>query len=78
MVAKEQVVDFERVLIAKTAAATANTPDTVRAIVSESIEQRPLRYLAACRYPNVPQLFIGLRRNVHPSESYLIIQLKRS
>src|ERR1700740_3446226 len=31
----EQVFDFERVLIAETAAATANSPDTVRAIVSE-------------------------------------------
>jgi FMN phosphatase YigB (HAD superfamily) len=59
----EQVVDFERILIAQTAAATANSPDAVRAIVSEWIDQRPLRYLAACRYPGLPQLFAGLRRD---------------
>jgi putative hydrolase of the HAD superfamily len=58
----EQVIDFERVLIAETAIATANSPDTVRAIVSEWIEQRPLPYLAACRYQRLPQLFSGLRR----------------
>jgi putative hydrolase of the HAD superfamily len=60
--ADEQVADFERVLIAETAKASAHSPDTVRAIVSEWIERRPLPYLAACRYPNLPQLFAGLRR----------------
>lgn len=60
--ADEQVVDFERVLVAETATATANSPDAVRAIVSEWVEQRPLPYLAACRHPGLPQLFAGLRR----------------
>src|SRR5215213_3480826 len=55
----EQVVDFERALIAQTAAATASSPDSVRAIVSEWVEQRPLKYLAACRYPGLSQLFAG-------------------
>jgi putative hydrolase of the HAD superfamily len=59
----EEAIDFERALIAQTAAATANSPDQVRAIVSEWVEQRPLKYLAACRYPNLPQLFAGLRRS---------------
>jgi putative hydrolase of the HAD superfamily len=58
----EQVVDFERVLIAETAAVTANSPDTVRAIVSEWVEQRPLPYLGTCRYPLLPELFSGLRQ----------------
>jgi FMN phosphatase YigB (HAD superfamily) len=58
----EQVIDFERILIAETATTTANSPDKVRAIVSEWVEQRPLPYLAACRYPGLPQLFAGLRR----------------
>lgn len=58
----QEIVDFERILIAETAAATSNSPDRVRAIVSEWIDQRPLRYLAACRYPGLPQLFAGLRR----------------
>ena len=60
--ADEQVVDFERVLIAKTAKATSNSPERVHAIVSEWIELRPLPYFAGCRYPGVPQLFAGLRR----------------
>jgi FMN phosphatase YigB (HAD superfamily) len=58
----EQAIDFERALIAQTAAGTANSPDRVRAIVSEWIDQRPLGYLAACRYPNLCELFAGLRR----------------
>jgi FMN phosphatase YigB (HAD superfamily) len=57
----EEIVDFERVLIAKTASATANSPDTVREIVSEWVERRPLPYLAACRYSGLPELFSGLR-----------------
>ena len=60
--ADEEVADFERVLIAETAAATANSPDRVRAIITEWIEQKPLPYLAACRYPGLPQLCAGLRR----------------
>ena len=59
----EQVIDFERTLITQTATATANSPDRVRSIVSEWVEQRPLRYLAACRYPGLSQLFAGLRRS---------------
>lgn len=59
---EEEVPDFEHVLIAETAAATAQPPDVVRHIVAEWIEQRPLRYLADCRYPKLPELFEGLRR----------------
>jgi FMN phosphatase YigB (HAD superfamily) len=58
----QQVIDFEDALIAQTAAATAVSPDEVRFVVSEWIERRPLRYLAACRYPGLSQLFAGLRR----------------
>jgi putative hydrolase of the HAD superfamily len=59
----EHVVDFERALIDETALATATTTDTVRAIVAEWMEQRPLPYLANCRYPGLPGLFAGLKRN---------------
>ena len=59
----EQVIDFERALITQTATATANSPDSVRSIVSEWVERRPLGYLAACRYPGLPRLFSGLRRS---------------
>jgi putative hydrolase of the HAD superfamily len=61
--ADDEVVDFDRVLIAETAQATATSTDTVRAIVTKWMEQRPLSYLAACRYPGLPDLFAGLRRN---------------
>jgi FMN phosphatase YigB (HAD superfamily) len=59
----EETVDFEHALIARTAAATASSPDRVRSIVSEWIDRRPLQYLAACRYPGLPPLFAGLRRS---------------
>lgn len=59
----EQVADFETALIAETAAATANSTDSVRSIVAEWIDRRPLGYLAACRYPNLSELFAGLRRS---------------
>ena len=59
--AAEEVVDFERVLIAETAKATSMSPERVHAIVSEWIETRPLRYLRSCLFPGVPQLFAGLQ-----------------
>jgi HAD superfamily hydrolase (TIGR01549 family) len=60
--AAEEVVDFERVLIAETAKATSISPERVHAIVSEWIETRPLRYLRSCLFSGVPQLFAGLQR----------------
>ena len=60
--AVEEVVDFERVLIAETAKATSMSPERVHAIVSEWIETRPLRYLRSCLFSGVPQLFAGLQR----------------
>jgi putative hydrolase of the HAD superfamily len=58
----EEVVDFDRVLIAETAKATSMSPASVQTIVSEWIETRPLRYLRSCLYSGVPQLFAGLQR----------------
>jgi putative hydrolase of the HAD superfamily len=58
-----QVINFEHVLIARTAAASGNSPDVVRATVKEWMEQKPLSYLPGCRYPGVAELFAGLRRN---------------
>jgi len=60
--ATEEVVDFDRVLIAETAKATSMPPERVHAIVSEWIERRPLRYLRSCLFSGVPQLFAGLQR----------------
>ena len=60
--AAEEVVDFDRVLIAETAKATSMSSERVHAIVSEWIETRPLRYLRSCLFSGVPQLFAGLQR----------------
>jgi FMN phosphatase YigB (HAD superfamily) len=61
--ADQEVADFERALVAETALLTGCSPQRVRAIVDTWIEKRPLRYLAACRYAGVAELFAGLRRN---------------
>ena len=58
----QEVPNFEPALIGETAASTDRSPDTVRAIVTEWIEQRPLRHLGGYRYPLVLELFAGLRR----------------
>ena len=60
--AAEEVVDFDRVLVAETAKATSMSPERVKAIASEWIETRPLRYLKSCIFSGVPQLFAGLQR----------------
>jgi putative hydrolase of the HAD superfamily len=58
----EQAEGFERLLISETASSTSSSADDVRAIVKEWIEQRPIPYLPACRYPGLKELFAGLRR----------------
>jgi putative hydrolase of the HAD superfamily len=60
--AAEEVVDFDGVLVAETAKATSMSPEKVKAIASEWIETRPLRYLKSCLFSGVPQLFAGLQR----------------
>ena len=60
--AAEEVVNFDRVLIAETAKATSTSPERVQGIVSEWIETRPLSYLRSCLFSGVPELFAGLQR----------------
>ena len=60
---EREVADYEGQLVVETARATRRSPERVRGIVDEWIERRPLRHLAACRYPGVLDLFAGLRRN---------------
>ena len=57
----EEVDDFDPELVTRTAAAVRVPPDLVRAVVAEWIDFRPLRYLSACRYPAITELFDGLR-----------------
>jgi putative hydrolase of the HAD superfamily len=56
------VPNFEQPLIAETAAAMGHSPNAVRELVTEWVEQRPLRHLVNCRYRALPELFAGLRR----------------
>src|ERR1700687_3140678 len=53
----EEVGGFMPTLLSETAASTAMAPDAIRAIVTEWMEERPLRYLNTCRYPGVSELF---------------------
>jgi len=59
---EHEVMDFDNALIDATAAATGWPGSEVRALVREWIDERPLPYLAACRYPGLPELFSALRR----------------
>ena len=59
----EEVLDFDRVLIAETAKALSMSPESVQTIVFEWIETRPLRYLRGCLFSGVSQLFAGLKRS---------------
>jgi FMN phosphatase YigB (HAD superfamily) len=61
--AVREVLGFDDILVAETAARTRHSTCEVRAVVEEWIERRPLPYLAACRYPRLVELFAALRRS---------------
>ncbi len=61
--AEREVADYEGSLMVETARATRRLPERVRGIVDEWIGRRPLRHLAACRYPGALELFAALRGN---------------
>ena len=58
-----EVMDFDNALIDATAVATGQPGNEIRVLVREWIDERPLPYLAACRYPGLPELFSALRRS---------------
>lgn len=60
--AEDETADFAAVLLARAAEATGVSMETVRQAAAEWIDGRPLRHLAASRYPGVADLFRGLRR----------------
>ena len=60
--AEEEMGDFEAALVAETATTVGCATEVVQSIVAEWIEQKPLPYLARCRYPCLLDLFAGLRR----------------
>lgn len=59
--ADDEVQDFEQVLLAQTADRCRLPPPNVAALATEWLEQRPLRYIPACRYDGLPELFQRLR-----------------
>jgi HAD superfamily hydrolase (TIGR01549 family) len=54
--------DFERELTSRTAAFVGCSEDQVRSTAEEWLERRPLRHLIRYRYPQLPELFQGLRK----------------
>jgi hypothetical protein len=50
-VGDEKIVDFESILIARTAVKTGVDVDAIRTIVTEWIERRPLAHIRACQKP---------------------------
>jgi len=60
---EEETDQFDAVLIDRTAQACRVSPDLVRAIAADWMEQRPLRHLAGRSYDGLVALFDGLRRH---------------
>lgn len=58
----DEIDGFDDILVVRTAAANRVDPATVRAIVAEWMERRPLAHIRACRYPNIVELFSALNR----------------
>ncbi|MGO9170557.1 MAG: HAD family hydrolase [Rhodomicrobium sp.] len=59
----EEASDFEQTLIAETASRVGCSKEFVRSAVVEWIDRRPLRYLPACRYRGLRELFAGLKQS---------------
>ncbi|MDB5964711.1 MAG: Haloacid dehalogenase domain protein hydrolase [Polaromonas sp.] len=57
----DPVDDFVQQQYAQTALRHGTTAEGVRALAGEWLEQRPLPFLEACRYPHLPELFAALR-----------------
>lgn len=56
-----EIDGFDPLLVSRTAEVTQVAPETVRAIVAEWMERRPLRYMERCRCDGLTELFAGLR-----------------
>jgi putative hydrolase of the HAD superfamily len=55
--------DFERELVSRTAALVGCSEERARSTAGEWLERRPLRHLIRYRYPQLPELFQGLRKH---------------
>ncbi|WP_027532928.1 HAD family hydrolase [Bradyrhizobium sp. WSM3983] len=61
--ADQNVECFNEVLICRTAERTRVASETIRAIIAEWTERRPLAHIRASRYAHVVELFAALKRH---------------
>jgi HAD superfamily hydrolase (TIGR01549 family) len=61
-IGKQEIDEFDNVLIARTAEQTGIAPAKVRLLLSEWVEQRPLAHIRTCRYPRIAELFAQLKK----------------
>jgi HAD superfamily hydrolase (TIGR01549 family) len=54
--------DFEQELVARTGAMVGCSQEQVQSTAEEWLERRPLRHLIRYRYPRLPELFRGVRK----------------
>lgn len=57
----QETSGFDAMLIDRTAKAAGTSPNVVREIVSDWIDERPVRHLRSARYPGVRELFAAIR-----------------
>jgi putative hydrolase of the HAD superfamily len=60
IISEKELSDFEPNLICRTAETAGADEATVRAIVTEWMEKRPLEHIRTCRYPRLTELFAKL------------------
>lgn len=60
-IADQEINDFEDVLVARVAKTNDISKESVRSLVAEWIEQRPLAHILACRYSKINNLFSALK-----------------
>jgi phosphoglycolate phosphatase-like HAD superfamily hydrolase len=61
-IGEQEVHNFGDVLVARTVEQSGMGGETVREIVAEWMEKRPLAHVRDCRYPHVTELFAALKR----------------
>lgn len=61
-IAEEELDGFQATLMERTAQKAGVGASSVRNLVSEWIDQRPLVHIRRCRYPDVEKVFAALRR----------------
>ena len=61
LIAEEELGDFESILIREASDYCGRSKAEVESIISDWLEQRPLKFLMRCRYHNIIEVFDNLR-----------------